>query len=86
MNIKPLNEIPLAGGNVNSGVVRLGDTVRRELTAASPIVQKLLRHLEEEGFASSPRFLGIDEQNREILSYFEGERGSLLSSGRMMHR
>ena len=69
------DEVPLAGGNVNSGVVRIGDTVRRSLTAASPAVHKLLRHLEDKGFTGSPRFLGIDAQGREVLSYLEGETG-----------
>lgn len=68
-------EIPLAGGNVNLGVVRVGDTVRRATSAISPTVHRLLLHLEAKGFAGSPRFLGIDDKGREILSYLPGETG-----------
>ena len=68
-------EIPLAGGNVNLGVVRVGETVRRAMTKSSPTVHQLLSHLAEKGFDGSPRFLGIDEKGREILSFIEGESG-----------
>ena len=69
-------EIPLAGGNVNLGVVRVGDTVRRATTKTSPTVHQFLLHLEEKGFAGCPRFWGIDEKGREILSFLEGETGT----------
>jgi hypothetical protein len=69
------HEIPLAGGNVNSGVVRVGDTVRRIQTPASATIHRLLLHLEAKGFAGSPRFLGIDDQGREILSFVPGTTG-----------
>jgi thiamine kinase-like enzyme len=32
-----------------------------------------LRHFEQVGFGGAPRFLGIDEEGREILSFVEGE-------------
>lgn len=73
--MQPSNEIPLSGGNVNSGVVKIGCTVRRTMGAASPAVHQLLLHLERKGFTGSPRFLGIDEQNREILSFLPGDTG-----------
>ena len=65
----------LAGGNVNVGVVRIGDTVRRGQTAASATVHQLLLHLEAKGFGGSPRFLGVDEVGREILSFVTGSTG-----------
>lgn len=68
-----VEEIPLTGGNTNSNVVRIGNTVRRAMTKVSPTVHQLLLHLESKGFTRSPRFLGIDDQQREILSYIEGE-------------
>jgi Phosphotransferase enzyme family len=68
-------ETVLSGGNVNTGVVRIGNTVRRNLTAASATIHQLLLHLEIKGFQGSPRFLGIDDKNREILSFLEGETG-----------
>jgi len=66
-------EMPLAGGDVTEGVVRVGDTVRRPLGPHSPLVHALLTHLEAAGFAGAPRFLGIDSAGREVLSYVDGE-------------
>ena len=66
-------EIPLAGGDVTEGVVRVGDTVRRPVGPHSPLVHALLTHLESVGFAGAPRFLGVDRAGREVLSYVEGE-------------
>ena len=66
-------EIPLLGGDVTVGVVQVGDTVRRPVQANSPLVHALLRHLEKIGFAGAPRFLGIDQTGREVLTYIEGE-------------
>lgn len=68
-------ELVLSGGNINSNVVRIGNTVRRNVTAASPTIHQLLLHLEAKGFQGSPRFLGIDEKNREIITYMVGETG-----------
>jgi hypothetical protein len=65
-----VSETPLAGGDVNL-VVRVGDTVRRPPEPAE--VQALLRWYEEVGFDGAPRFLGVDEQGREVLSFVEGE-------------
>ncbi len=67
------HEVPLAGGDVTEGVVRVGDTVRRPMGAHSEVVHRVLKHLEEAGVDLTPRFLGIDEKGREILSYIEGE-------------
>ena len=66
-------EIPLLGGDVTEGVVRVGDTVRRPLNANSPVIHALLSHLEAVGFTGAPRFLGIDAAGREVLSFVEGE-------------
>ncbi|MET8160981.1 phosphotransferase [Sphaerisporangium sp. NPDC005289] len=66
-------EIPLYGGDVTEGVVRVGDTVRRPMRASSPAVHALLRHLEAAGFDRVPRVYGVDERGREILSYVPGE-------------
>jgi len=68
-------EIALSGGNVNANVVRISDTVRRSLTAASPTVHQLLQHLAAKGFNGCPRFLGIDEKNREVTTFIEGDTG-----------
>ena len=67
------DETPLAGGTANRGlVVRVGDTVRRPVQAHSAATHDLLGHLERVRFEGAPRFLGIDEQGREILSYVQG--------------
>jgi hypothetical protein len=66
-------EVPLAGGDVTEGVVRAGDTVRRPTGPHSPLVHALLAHLESAGFTGAPRFLGIDQAGREVLSYVDGE-------------
>ena len=68
-------EIVLTSGNVNTGVVRVGNTVRRMQSAASPAIHRLLLHLEGKGFTGSPRFLGVDEKDREVLTFLQGETG-----------
>jgi hypothetical protein len=65
-------EVPLRGGRITPGVVRVADTVRRPTNANSAFVHRLLLHLERVGFEAAPRFLGIDLQGREILSFREG--------------
>src|SRR3712207_1989013 len=67
------SEVLLLGGTANRGrVVRVGDTVRRPQRATSPATHALLRHLADVGFDGAPRFLGVDEQAREVLSYVPG--------------
>jgi Phosphotransferase enzyme family len=66
------NEIPLNGGNMNGGVVRVGDTVRRPAGPWTPAVHALLAHLHAAGFDGAPRPLGIDERGREILTFVPG--------------
>jgi Phosphotransferase enzyme family len=65
-------EVPLTGGRVMRGVVRVGGTVRRPLSAGSGRIHRLLNHFERCGFDGAPRFLGIDERGREILSFIDG--------------
>ena len=66
-------EVLLVGGTANRGqVVRVGDTVRRPQRPTSPATHALLRHLANVGFAGAPRFLGVDELRREVLSYVPG--------------
>ncbi len=66
-------EVPLLGGEVTQGVVRVGATVRRPVGFNSPLVHALLEYLERVGFEGAPRFLGIDGAGREVLTYVEGE-------------
>lgn len=67
-----MTEIPLRGGRITPGVVRVGDSVRRPTNPNSEFVHQLLLHLENVGFDAAPRFLGIDAEGREVLSYREG--------------
>lgn len=60
-------------GDPASGVVRIGDTVRRPVEAWTPAVHSLLRYLEEAGFRGAPRVLGTDESGREILTFLPSE-------------
>ena len=66
-------EIPLTGGRVSSGVVRVGSTVRKPITANSEFVRHLLGHLTSNGFGCSPDFLGTDEQGRDVFSFIDGD-------------
>ncbi|WP_371414479.1 phosphotransferase [Jeotgalibacillus sp. R-1-5s-1] len=69
------HEEKLSGGNVSS-VYRAGNTVRRSLKPESSKVHQLLRHLEKKEFTQAPRFLGMDEKGREVLTFIEGEAGN----------
>ena len=64
--------MPLVGGNVSGGVVRVGATVRRPVGEWTSAVHALLRHLDTVGFVGAPRVLGFDEEGREILTYIPG--------------
>ena len=82
-------EVPLSGGNVTDGVVRIGDTVRRPLSPNHRLAHAVLRHLEDVGFPHSPRLLGLDGDGREILSFAPGatvwpSRSELLDDGGLL--
>lgn len=66
-------EEPLSGGRTLVGVVKVGDTVRRPIKEGRALPRQLLLHLEREEFDGAPRFLGIDDKGREILSYLPGK-------------
>ena len=69
-----IDEIPLSGGIANPGaVVRVGDTVRRPAGPHTPAVHAFFDHLRERGFNGVPRPRGIDERNREILDFIDGD-------------
>jgi hypothetical protein len=73
MRSKPV-EVPLRGGFTNAGLVtRVGDTVRRPQRPTSAATHALLEHLEDVGFDGAPRFLGVDDRGREVLSYIPGQ-------------
>jgi aminoglycoside phosphotransferase (APT) family kinase protein len=59
-------------GGFVSDVVRIEDTVRRAPSPNSGFVQDLLRLFENSSWPAAPRFHGIDDHGREILSFMEG--------------
>jgi len=69
------NEEQKLSGGQNTNVVRIGDTVRRPVGPNSDYVHKVLTLLEEKNYKHSPKYLGIDDKGREILSYINGEMG-----------
>ncbi|WP_407669622.1 hypothetical protein [Paenibacillus kobensis] len=66
------SEEVLKGGNVNH-IVRKDNTVLRPTGYWSPCVHQLLKHLEKQGFEGAPRFVGIDDSDREIVTFIPGE-------------
>jgi hypothetical protein len=66
-------EVPLSGGMITSGVVRVGGTVRRPTGEHSSFVHDLLLHFEASGVDGVPRYLGLDEHGREILTFVAGD-------------
>lgn len=76
----PKVEIPLTGGRTTAGVVRVGETVLRPQTSRSPFVHRLLQDLSTSGFSGAPRFIGVDDRQREVLSYLPGNVPSELGA------
>ncbi|WP_039797348.1 aminoglycoside phosphotransferase family protein [Nocardia araoensis] len=68
----PEAEVPLIGGRITPGVVRIGDTVRRPTTASSAFVAELLTHLRQRRFTGAPRYLGLDDAGRDTFGYLPG--------------
>jgi len=66
-------EVPLSGGDLTEGLVRVGETVRRPRIAESDLVEALLLYLQRCGFDGAPRFMGIDDAGRQVLSFVHGE-------------
>jgi hypothetical protein len=65
-------EVPMTGGRLTAGVVRVGDTVRRPAGPHSAFVGRLLRHLSAVGFDGAPRALGVDDRGRDVLTFVDG--------------
>lgn len=68
------DEVVLIGGTANRGrIMRRGNEVHRPLGPHAPSVHALLNHLEQVGFDGAPRYLGVDERGREVLSFIPGD-------------
>ena len=70
--MKP-EEIKLTGGRSTESVIKIGNQVHRSMSTNASFVHELLKHLEKNNFPSAPKFIGIDEHGREILSFIKGE-------------
>lgn len=90
-------EIPLGRAGSADGVVRVGDTVRRPPRHATQLMRDVLVHLEAVGFDAAPRWLGLDERGRDILTFLEGDtysdtrqltwsNGQLTAAGALLRR
>jgi len=64
-------EEKILGGTMNK-VVKIGDRVHRQIKG-NPMLHSYLQYLEKEGMFGVPRFFGIDEEGREILSFVSGK-------------
>lgn len=62
-------------GGLVASVSRVDDTVRRRTYPGLDVRfgEVVLQRLEAAGFAGAPRFLGYDDDRRQVLSYVEGE-------------
>ena len=70
----PSDPVALEGGG-RSVVHRRGNVVLRNTGPWTPAVHALLRHLEDVGFAASPRLVGsgLSDDGRETLTFIDGE-------------
>lgn len=64
-------EEPLAGGNLNSPVAKVGTNVHRTAGSWTPAIHELLDHLARAAY-SAPRVIGMDDSGREILTFVPG--------------
>lgn len=91
------HEEELTGGGT-ARVFLVGGTVRKPVMPWTPAVQRLLGHLEAEGFAGAPVSRGTDAEGRMVLGYLQGRVGNyplppevrsrqaLVTSGRLLRR
>ncbi|MGY3318898.1 phosphotransferase [Arthrobacter sp. TE12232] len=68
----------MPAGDVTDGVVRVGGTIRRPHQPQSLAVAGYLDWLEDAGFEGSPRFLGPDDQGRDVLTFVPGQCAGAL--------
>ena len=92
-----ISEVPedLRGGSTE--VTKVGGRVLRSRRQGSANVEWLLTVLECRGFRYSPRFLGLSDDDRQVLGFIEGQTGSyprseelrsdevLVSAARALH-
>jgi tRNA A-37 threonylcarbamoyl transferase component Bud32 len=62
----------LSGGNASGAVVRIGHTVRKRWTDATPSVLEFMTVVREAGI-DAPAVLGQDEQGRQVTEFVPGK-------------
>jgi len=67
-------EEKLTGGNFADSVTRIGMTVRKPATKATPAVHNFLRYLHLSGFEDCPQPFGLDEKGRQVLEFIPGTK------------
>lgn len=67
-------------GGVNT-VRRVGATVHRPATGATPTIHRFLRHLRTQGFDGVPAPLGFSANGDEVLSFLPGDVHTSLPPG-----
>lgn len=67
-----MEEFILKGGRSTAGVVRVGDTLRRPHKEESNFANLILKFLEKRNYAFSQRYLGQDEEGRDVFRFIEG--------------
>ena len=65
-------EIPLTGGRITLGVVKKGNQVLRPLCTNSTFVHDVLKWLEKKMVDLAPKFIGLTNDEREIISFLDG--------------
>ncbi len=80
------NKKILKGGQSTASVIQFGNTVHRTKSANHNFVHTLLQFLQKKNFSYSPKFLGINEQGQEILSFIQGEvpRRKILTDNQLI--
>lgn len=66
-----MDEEVLAGGNASGPVVRVGDTVRKPWTEATPSVHDFVTALRARG-VDAPEPLGRDDHGRQVIEFVPG--------------
>lgn len=67
-----IDEFLLTGGRSAVEVVRIGETIHRSIGSNPEFSHKLLALLEQKNFKGAPKYIGLDDKGREILTYIDG--------------
>jgi hypothetical protein len=64
--------VGMKGPGAGTGIVKIGDTVRRSAASSPTAMLWVLERLADAGFNAAPRLLGLDEAGRYVLQYLPG--------------